>query len=113
MSAVDVTRSIECCVQPVLRVGAGRSLPIRAWSGQTYRMPADSDPEWEYAPLRIDPEVSRSAAASQLSVYAEFGGWELARVQRYEDGARRVLLRRRRRAGREAGDGLPLPGLIR
>lgn len=76
-------------------------------------MPSDSEPDWEYAPLRIDPEVSRSAAATQLSVYAEFGGWELARVQRYENGARRVLLRRRRRSGRDAYDGLPLPGLIR
>jgi hypothetical protein len=73
-------------------------------------VPSHSEPDWEYVPLRIEAEVSRSAAATQLSVYAEFGGWELARVQRYESGARRVLLRRLRRPGR---DGLPLPGLIR
>jgi hypothetical protein len=72
-----------------------------------------TEPDWEYAPMRIASDVSRSAAATQLSVYAEFGGWELARVQRYEDGSRRVLLRRRRRTGRDAYDGLPLPGLIR
>jgi hypothetical protein len=72
-----------------------------------------SEPDYEYAPMRIDSEVSRSAVASQLSLYAEFGGWELARVQRYEDGTRRVLLRRRRRTGRDAYDGLPLPGLMR
>ena len=72
-----------------------------------------AEPDWEYAPMRIGSEVSRSAVASQLSLYAEFGGWELARVQRYEDGSRRVLLRRKRRTGREAYDGLPLPGLMR
>ena len=72
-----------------------------------------TEPDWEYAPMRISPEISRSAVASQLSLYAEFGGWELARVQRYEDGTRRVLLRRRRRTGRDAYDGLPLPGLMR
>ena len=75
--------------------------------------PKTTEPDWEYAPMRIAADVSRSAAATQLSVYAEFGGWELARVQRYIDGSRRVLLRRRRRNGRDAYDGLPLPGLIR
>jgi hypothetical protein len=63
--------------------------------------------EWEYAPLRIPAEVGRMSAAAQLSLHAEFGGWELARVQRYVDGTRRVLLRRKRR-----GHGmLPLPVL--
>lgn len=75
--------------------------------------PHTTEPDWEYAPMRIAADVSRSAAATQLSVYAEFGGWELARVQRYVDGSRRVLLRRKRRTGRDAYDGLPLPGLIR
>lgn len=66
-----------------------------------------SDPEWEYAPLRIPADVGRLSAAAQLSLHAEFGGWELARVQRYTDGTRRVVLRRRRR-----GAGLlPLPVL--
>jgi Family of unknown function (DUF5703) len=64
------------------------------------------DPDWEYAPLRIPPDVSRGNAAAQLSLHAEFGGWELARVQRYGDGTRRVTLRRKRRAS-----ALPLPGL--
>ncbi len=54
-----------------------------------------ADPEWEYAPLRIPPEVSRLNAAAQLSLHAEFGGWELARVVRYLDGTRRVTLRRK------------------
>jgi hypothetical protein len=66
-----------------------------------------ADPEWEYAPLRIPADVGRMSAAAQLSLHAEFGGWELARVQRYMDGTRRVLLRRKRRAGGV----LPLPVL--
>jgi hypothetical protein len=70
----------------------------------------DADPDWEYAPLRIPPDVGRIAAAVRLSLHAEFGGWELARTQRYSDGTREVLLRRRR-AGPEQNV-LPLPGLI-
>jgi hypothetical protein len=66
-----------------------------------------ADPDWEYAPLRIPAEVTRTIAAAQLSLHAEFGGWELARVVRYMDGSRRIMLRRRRRASP-----LPLPGLI-
>ena len=66
-----------------------------------------ADPEWEYAPLRIPADVGRIPAAAQLSLHAEYGGWELARVQRYTDGTRRVLLRRKRRPGGV----LPLPVL--
>lgn len=70
----------------------------------------DADPDWEYAPLRIPPDVSRMAATVRLSLHAEFGGWELARTQRFQDGTRRVLLRRRRRAVPESS-ALPLPPL--
>ena len=70
---------------------------------------AEADPSWEYAPLRVPPEVSHMSAAAQLSLHAEFGGWELARVQRYADGTRRVVLRRKRRPGN--ADVLPLPVL--
>ena len=66
---------------------------------------ADSD--WEYAPLRIPADVTRPTAAAQLSLHAEFGGWELARVVRYVDGTRRVWLRRKRRPPAA----LPLPRL--
>jgi Family of unknown function (DUF5703) len=66
-----------------------------------------ADPDWEYAPLRIPAEVTRTIAAAQLSLHAEFGGWELARVVRYMDGSRRITLRRRRRLSP-----VPLPGLI-
>jgi hypothetical protein len=65
-----------------------------------------ADPDWEYAPLRIPADVSRLNAAVQLSLHAEYGGWELARVQKYIDGTRRVTLRRKRRAR-----AVPLPGL--
>jgi hypothetical protein len=65
-----------------------------------------ADPDWEYAPLRIPADVSRGNAAAQLSLHAEFGGWELARVVRYIDGTRKVTLRRRRR-----NSAVPLPGL--
>jgi len=70
---------------------------------------ADADPDWEYAPLRIPADVTRVSAAVRLSLHAEYGGWELARVQRYTDGSRRVWLRRPRPS---ATDLLPQPGLI-
>jgi hypothetical protein len=57
---------------------------------------ADADDEYEYQPLRIDPSMSRSAAATMLAVRAEFTGWELARSLRFTDGTRQVWLRRRR-----------------
>ncbi|HYU04819.1 MAG TPA: DUF5703 family protein, partial [Jatrophihabitantaceae bacterium] len=60
------------------------------------------------APLRIPADVSRTSAAVRLSLHAEFGGWELARVQRYTDGTRQVLLRRKRLP---APGGIALPGL--
>jgi hypothetical protein len=66
-----------------------------------------ADPDWEYAPLRIAADVPRPTAAAQLSLHAEFGGWELARVVRYVDGTRRVWLRRTRRSPAA----LPLPRL--
>jgi hypothetical protein len=64
-----------------------------------------ADAEWEYSPLRIPAEVGRLTAAAQLSLHAEYGGWELARVVKYMDGSRRVTLRRKRKPG------LPLPVL--
>jgi hypothetical protein len=59
----------------------------------------DVPDDYEYRPLRIDPTVSRASAAVMLSVRAEFTGWELARVLRYADGSRKVMLRRRRSQG--------------
>jgi len=65
--------------------------------------------DYEYVPVRIPPGTDRVTAAVQLSLHAEYGGWELARVLRYTDGSRRVWLRRPRPP---ATDLLPLPGLI-
>ena len=53
--------------------------------------------DWEFAPLRIPASTSRSAAATMLSLQAETGGWELARLQLHADGTRKVILRRRAR----------------
>jgi hypothetical protein len=53
--------------------------------------------DYEYAPLRLPPNVDRLAAAAQLAIQAEFAGWELARVRLFRDGTRQVMLRRRRR----------------
>ena len=52
--------------------------------------------DYEYAPLRLPADVDRLTAAARLSIQAEFAGWELARVQLYSDGTRKVLLRRPR-----------------
>ena len=68
------------------------------------RMTGTDDDEYEYRPLRIDPHVSRTAAAAMLSVRAEFTGWELVRSLLYADGSRQVWLRRKRSP-------LMLPGL--
>ena len=68
--------------------------------------------DYEYVPVRIPPGTDRVTAAVQLSLHAEYGGWELAKVQRYLDGTRRAVLRRKRRRG-EPEDSLPLPGIIR
>jgi hypothetical protein len=43
----------------------------------------------------IPPNVSRADARRMLADEAEYGKWELARVQRFRGGARRVWLRRR------------------
>jgi hypothetical protein len=51
--------------------------------------------DYEYAPLRLPANVDRLTASVQLAIQAEFAGWELARVQLFRDGTRKVLLRRR------------------
>jgi hypothetical protein len=51
--------------------------------------------DYEYAPMRLPADVDRLTATAQLAIQAEFAGWELARVQLFRDGTRKVLLRRR------------------
>jgi hypothetical protein len=52
--------------------------------------------EYDWAPLRLPPEVTRISASTRLSIEAEYRGWELTRVRLYTDGSRRVLLRRKK-----------------
>lgn len=61
--------------------------------GMNFAAPVGSD--WEYAPVRIPRDTNRSLTATLLSMQAEIGGWELARVLVNPDGSRRVWLRRR------------------
>ncbi|WP_144207375.1 DUF5703 family protein [Mycobacterium tilburgii] len=64
------------------------------------RLPAGWDTEisddYEWAPLRLPPDVTRLSASTRLSIEAEYRGWELTRVRLYADGSRRVLLRRKK-----------------
>jgi hypothetical protein len=53
--------------------------------------------DYEYAPLRLPPDVDRVTAAVRLALQAEYGGWELANVRLLRDGTRQVVLRRQRR----------------
>ncbi|MGH8876411.1 MAG: DUF5703 family protein [Stackebrandtia sp.] len=66
---------------------------------------SSSPGSYEYAPLRLPTDIDNLSAQAQLSVAAEYGGWELARVRRYADGTRKVILRRKT-SGRSL-----LPGL--
>ncbi|MGC2655579.1 MAG: DUF5703 family protein [Mycobacterium sp.] len=71
-----------------MTAAGGRGLPA-GWA-------KDMSDEYEWAPLRLPPEVTRVSASTRLSIEAEYRGWELTRVRLYTDGSRRVLLRRRK-----------------
>jgi hypothetical protein len=58
---------------------------------------------YEYAPLRLPANVDRLTATAQLTVQAEFAGWELAKVRLYRDGTRQVTLRRPRNTAAQPG----------
>ena len=64
---------------------------------------ADLSGDYEWIPLRLPPDVTRISASTRLSIEAEYRGWELTRVRLYTDGSRRVLLRRKKTAARQAG----------
>jgi hypothetical protein len=53
--------------------------------------------DYEYAPLRLPPDVDGVTAAVRLALQAEYGGWELDKVRLLPDGTRQVRLRRIRR----------------
>jgi hypothetical protein len=63
--------------------------------------------EYEWAPLRLPPEVTRISASTRLSIEAEYRGWELTRVRLYTDGSRRVLLRRKKSRAENASGARP------
>ncbi|MGV0645791.1 DUF5703 family protein [Mycolicibacterium sp. XJ2546] len=56
----------------------------------------DLSEDYEWIPLRLPPDVTRVSASIRLSIEAEYRGWELTRVRLYNDGSRRVLLRRKK-----------------
>ncbi len=51
--------------------------------------------EWQFERLTLSRELSRNAVTRMLVERAEYGGWELDRVQIRSDGTRRVVLRRK------------------
>jgi Family of unknown function (DUF5703) len=71
-------------------------LTAARWS----RLPAgwvtEMSDDYEWVPLRLPPDVTRLSASIRLSIEAEYRGWELTRVRLYNDGSRRVLLRRKK-----------------
>jgi Family of unknown function (DUF5703) len=56
----------------------------------------DAKMDYEYEALRLPPHVDPKTATAQLTVAAEYSGWELARVRLFSNGTRQVLLRRQR-----------------
>ncbi len=64
-------------------------------SAAVTRGPAPAVGEYEYRVLILPRGMSRSEARRLLTDQAEYERWELARVQLYMGGARRVWLRRR------------------
>jgi len=45
--------------------------------------------------MRLPPGTDRVSARVQLTIQAEFAGWELSRLQLFRDGTRKILLRRK------------------
>jgi hypothetical protein len=66
------------------------------WSRLPAGWATEMSDEYEWIPLRLPPEVTRLSASTRLSIEAEYRGWELTRVRLYNDGSRRVLLRRKK-----------------
>jgi hypothetical protein len=50
---------------------------------------------YEFREVSLPRDASRDAARAQLTEYAEYGHWELARVRVYPDGRRKAWLKRR------------------
>jgi hypothetical protein len=52
-------------------------------------------PEYEFRDVYVPRWVSRKEAQRLLTDHAEYGHWELDRLQLFPDGSRKVRLRRR------------------
>ncbi len=61
-------------------------------------------PDYEYQPLWLPPGTDRTTAHTVLTLHAEYGEWELAKLRVRPDGSRKVVLRRPR-----SGRSVPLP----
>ncbi len=88
--------------------GPRRDRPGPAWDRP--RRTALSTPEYEVRQLTLSRSVSRSAARQLLTDSAEHDGWELSRLSLFQDGTRRVTLRRRIIRARLTLDGLVSAG---
>ena len=51
--------------------------------------------EYEYRSLALPAGTDRQAARNLLTMHAEYGHWELARLRLWPDGRRHVTLRRK------------------
>jgi hypothetical protein len=69
---------------------------VPRWSRLPAGWATEMSDDYEWVPLRLPPEVTRLSASTRLSIEAEYRGWELTRVRLYNDGSRRVLLRRKK-----------------
>lgn len=69
------------------------------------RAPAPAT-EYELRQLVLPRGTSRSAARQLLTDSAEHEGWELSRLSLFQDGTRRITLRRRIIRVRRSVDGL-------
>jgi hypothetical protein len=50
--------------------------------------------EYEYRNLYLPRGTDRESARTTLTIHAQYGEWELARLRLYPDGSRGVVLRR-------------------
>jgi hypothetical protein len=77
---------------------AALSDPLRHPARPVAPMPAGARPisaDYEYRVINLPRGTTRSDARRLLTEHAEYGRWELARVQISFGGARRIWLRRR------------------
>ena len=51
--------------------------------------------EYEVERVRLGRHLSRNAVRQLLTDHAEYGGWELTRLRRYQNGTRDVWIRRK------------------